>query len=98
MSFRHGDVAEPMVTGEETAKRGTLVQFKPDPEVFLKACALAGGDPAASFVFEDSFSGIQAGLAGGFIVMLSTVSKEIHEYFPPTPKTSRTVPRRSSAS
>ena len=34
---------------------------KPDPEVFLKACALAGGDPAASFVFEDSFSGIQAG-------------------------------------
>ena len=42
---------------------------KPDPEVFLKACALAGGDPAASFVFEDSFSGIQAGLAGGFITI-----------------------------
>lgn len=42
---------------------------KPDPEVFLKACALGGGDPATSFVFEDSFSGIQAGLAGGFITI-----------------------------
>jgi HAD superfamily hydrolase (TIGR01509 family) len=42
---------------------------KPDPEVFLKACALANGNPAASFVFEDSFSGIQAGLAGGFITI-----------------------------
>lgn len=42
---------------------------KPDPEVFLKACALGGGEPAVSFVFEDSFSGIQAGLAGGFITI-----------------------------
>jgi HAD superfamily hydrolase (TIGR01509 family) len=42
---------------------------KPDPEVFLKACALGGGQPAASFVFEDSFSGLQAGLAGGFITI-----------------------------
>ena len=42
---------------------------KPDPEVFLKACALAGGDPSRSFVFEDSFSGLQAGLAGGFITI-----------------------------
>ena len=42
---------------------------KPDPEVFLKACALAGGEPSKSFVFEDSFSGLQAGLAGGFITI-----------------------------
>jgi HAD superfamily hydrolase (TIGR01509 family) len=41
-------------------------QGKPDPEVFLKACALGKGEPAASFVFEDSFSGIEAGLRGGF--------------------------------
>ncbi|MFN5655167.1 MAG: HAD family hydrolase, partial [Verrucomicrobiota bacterium] len=41
----------------------------PDPEVFLKACALGGGDPATSFVFEDSFSGLQAGLSGGFITI-----------------------------
>ncbi|MGA0132794.1 MAG: HAD family hydrolase [Opitutales bacterium] len=43
-----------------------VTKGKPDPEVFLKACALAGGDPGSSFVFEDSFSGVEAGLAGGF--------------------------------
>ncbi len=46
-----------------------VTKGKPDPEVFLKACALGGGDPATSFVFEDSFSGLQAGLAGGFITI-----------------------------
>jgi HAD superfamily hydrolase (TIGR01509 family) len=46
-----------------------VTRGKPDPEVFLKACALGGGEPATSFVFEDSFSGIQAGLAGGFITV-----------------------------
>ncbi len=42
---------------------------KPDPEVFLKACALGGGEPATSFVFEDSFSGLKAGIDGGFITI-----------------------------
>ena len=46
-----------------------VTKGKPDPEVFLKACALGGGDPATSFVFEDSFSGLQAGLAGGFVTI-----------------------------
>ena len=46
-----------------------VTKGKPDPEVFLKACALGGGDPAKSFVFEDSFSGLQAGLSGGFITI-----------------------------
>ncbi len=46
-----------------------VTRGKPDPEVFLKACALGGGDPATSFVFEDSFSGLQAGLSGGFITI-----------------------------
>lgn len=49
---------------------------KPDPEVFLKACALGGGEPATSFVFEDSFSGIQAGLAGGFITIALATTHE----------------------
>lgn len=39
---------------------------KPDPEVFLKACALAGGEPARSVVFEDTLAGIAAAKAGGF--------------------------------
>ncbi len=52
-----------------------VTRGKPDPEVFLKACALGGGEPARSFVFEDSFSGLQAGLAGGFItVALATTN------------------------
>ncbi|GBL30645.1 beta-phosphoglucomutase [Opitutia bacterium] len=46
-----------------------VTRGKPDPEVFLKACALGGGEPATSFVFEDSFSGLQAGLAGGFVTI-----------------------------
>ena len=52
-----------------------VARGKPDPEVFLKGCALAGGEPARSFVFEDSFSGLQAGLTGGFItVALATTN------------------------
>lgn len=61
--FGIGDFFLGAVASEDVA-RG-----KPDPEVFLKGCALAGGDPARSFVFEDSFSGLQAGLAGGFITI-----------------------------
>lgn len=43
-----------------------VTRGKPDPEVFLKASALAGGDPAASVVFEDTLAGIAAAKAGGF--------------------------------
>lgn len=48
------------VTSEDVA-RG-----KPHPEVFLKACAAVGGDPARSVVFEDTLAGIAAAKAGGF--------------------------------
>jgi len=41
---------------------------KPDPEVFLKAAAKMGCPPERCLVFEDSFSGIEAGLAGGMTV------------------------------
>jgi HAD superfamily hydrolase (TIGR01509 family) len=52
---------------------------KPDPEVFLKACALGGGEPATSFVFEDSFSGLKAGIDGGFItIALATTNTREH--------------------
>jgi HAD superfamily hydrolase (TIGR01509 family) len=43
-----------------------VTRGKPDPEVFLKACALVGGDPARSVVFEDTFAGVAAAKAGGF--------------------------------
>lgn len=48
------------ITSEE------VTRGKPDPEVFLKACALVGGDPARSVVFEDTLAGIAAAKAGGF--------------------------------
>ena len=44
---------------------------KPDPEVFLKAAALAGKDPARCLVLEDSPAGVRAGAAAGcFTVMV----------------------------
>ena len=51
---------------------------KPDPEVFLKACSLGQGIPKHSFVFEDSFAGIEAGLRGGFqtIALATTNPRE----------------------
>lgn len=39
---------------------------KPDPEIFLKACALCEAEPAHTLVLEDSLAGITAANAGGF--------------------------------
>ncbi len=48
---------------------------KPDPEVFLKAADRIGVDPSRCIVFEDSYSGIEAGLAGGMkVVALATTN------------------------
>ncbi len=38
---------------------------KPDPEIYQQAMAVIGTTPADSVVFEDSMTGIQAGLAAG---------------------------------
>ena len=40
---------------------------KPDPEVFLKAAALLGADPARSAVIEDAEAGLQAAKRGGML-------------------------------
>lgn len=56
-----------MITAEDVSTG------KPDPEVFLKAAALAGVPPARGVVFEDAHVGIQAARRGGLhIVALST--------------------------
>jgi HAD superfamily hydrolase (TIGR01509 family) len=55
---------------------------KPDPEVFLKACALGGGEPASSFVFEDSFSGLKAGIDGGFITIARATTNTREQLVP----------------
>ncbi len=41
---------------------------KPAPDVFLKAAELLGAAPQDCIVFEDSYSGVQAGIAAGMQV------------------------------
>lgn len=73
--FGLGDRFDGAVTSED------VVRGKPDPEVFLKACALAGGDPARSVVFEDTLAGVAAAKAGGFraIGLCTTNPREVME-------------------
>jgi beta-phosphoglucomutase len=51
--FRH------LVSGDEVR------QPKPDPEIYLKAAAKLGVEPADSVAFEDSFPGIEAAARAG---------------------------------
>ena len=44
-----------------------ITRSKPDPEVFLKAAAFLGMDPADCAVVEDAVAGIDAANAGGFL-------------------------------
>lgn len=43
-----------------------ITHAKPDPEVFLLAAQYLGLEPKDCLVVEDAFSGIDAGIAGGF--------------------------------
>ena len=43
-----------------------ITRSKPDPEVFLMAAQFLGLEPRDCLVIEDAFSGIDAGVAGGF--------------------------------
>lgn len=44
-----------------------IQKSKPDPEVFLKAAALLGADPANCAVIEDAEAGLQAAKRGGML-------------------------------
>jgi|GEM_PF-333733 len=52
---------------------------KPAPEVFLKAAAALGVEPAEALVFEDSFSGIQAAKNGGIPVIAVATTNHLDE-------------------
>ena len=47
-----------------------VTHSKPDPEIFLKAAELMGVEPAQCLVLEDSFNGVRAGAAGGFVTVM----------------------------
>lgn len=54
-----------------------VTRHKPDPEIYLKSAEKLGVDPQGCVVFEDSFSGVTAGLNAGMKVVgvLSSHSK-----------------------
>jgi beta-phosphoglucomutase-like phosphatase (HAD superfamily) len=54
---------------------------KPDPEIYLLAAELLQVEPSGCIVFEDSYSGVEAGRAAGMkVIGLSTT----HDHLPGT--------------
>ncbi|MGW9020075.1 HAD family hydrolase [Leucobacter chromiiresistens] len=53
-----------VVDGVVAAREG--LPGKPAPDTFLRGAELLGADPARTVVFEDAASGVAAGRAGGF--------------------------------
>lgn len=52
-----------------------VTKSKPDPEGYLLAAARLGADPCDCYVFEDSFSGLEAGRrSGAKVVALATTN------------------------
>jgi len=63
---------------ETIVAAGDVRKGKPDPEVFLRAAKAINVPPERCIVFEDSFSGVEAGLAGGmFVVGLTTTNDRV---------------------
>jgi len=53
-----------LVTGDMVSRS------KPDPEIFLKACALLHVKPEDAWVIEDSYNGVRAAFAGGMHALM----------------------------
>lgn len=63
-----GDRFEHVVDGVTIVEEG--ITGKPAPDMFLRAAELLDARPAASVVVEDASSGVAAGAAGGFGLVL----------------------------
>jgi alpha,alpha-trehalase len=58
------DLFDAYMTGVEASELG--IPGKPAPDTFVKAAEWLDAEPAEAVVFEDAISGVQAGRAGGF--------------------------------
>ncbi len=56
-----------------------VTKGKPDPEIYLKAAAALGFDPANCIVLEDSLSGVAAGKAAGCKVVGISTTHTVQE-------------------
>lgn len=63
-----GDRFEHVVDGVTAATEG--LAGKPAPDMFLRGAELVGAAPARTAVVEDAVSGVAAGVAGGFALVL----------------------------
>ena len=68
-----GDFFDARISGD------TVTRCKPDPEIYLRAAAALGADPADCVVFEDALAGIEAARragAGRIVALATTLTRE----------------------
>ena len=58
------DHFQALISGEQ------FTSAKPDPEIFLRAAEALGTQPGRTLVLEDSYNGVRAGAAGGFVTVM----------------------------
>jgi len=64
---------EVVVDGTDAEREG--LASKPAPDAFLRAAALLGVEPARAVVVEDAISGVEAGRAGGFGLVIGVAAE-----------------------
>lgn len=57
-----------------------VARSKPEPDIFLEAARRLGSAPQSTLVLEDSFPGVRAGAAGGFVTAM------VPDLLQPTPE------------
>ena len=68
-----GDFFDARISGD------TVTRCKPDPEIYLRAAAALGADPADCVVFEDALAGIESARragAGRIVALATTLTRE----------------------
>ncbi|MFN2239273.1 MAG: beta-phosphoglucomutase family hydrolase [Thermoanaerobaculia bacterium] len=63
-----GDLFDVIVDGNDAAELD--IRGKPAPDVFLHAAQELGVEPHEAFIVEDAISGVEAGRAGGFALVV----------------------------